>query len=106
MPEFPRDYPRRGEIYWARVEKVRPVLIVSAEAGNKFSNAVVVAVLTTTIPEKQYPMNVHLAAGDPLPDPGVILCRSLYTFLKEDLENYRADLRPEQMVEVDKALVA
>lgn len=106
MPAFPRDFPRRGEIYWAPLEKVRPVLIVSADTGNKFSNAVVVAALTSQVPEKRYPMNVHLAAGDPLPEAGVVLCRNLYTFLKEDLEGYRADLKPEQLAEVDLALVS
>jgi mRNA interferase MazF len=106
VPQFPRDFPRRGEIYWAQIEKVRPVLIVSADIGNKFSNAVVVAALSSQIPEKQYPMNVYLAEGDPLPDAGVVLCRSLYTFLKEDLKNHRADLRPEQLAEVDLALAA
>lgn len=106
MANFPREYPRRGEIYWAPLEKVRPVVIVSADTGNKFSNAVVVAALTTQTPKKRYPMNVHLPAGEPLEDASVILCRNLYTFLKEDLENYRADLRPEQLAEVDLALIA
>jgi mRNA-degrading endonuclease toxin of MazEF toxin-antitoxin module len=106
MSPFPREFPRRGEIYWAQIEKVRPVLIVSAEPGNKFSNAVVVAALTSQIPEKQYPMNVLLPAGAPLPDAGVVLCRNLYTFLKEDLQNYRADLSADQLGEVDQALIS
>lgn len=106
MPDFPREYPRRGEIYWAPLEKVRPVVIVSADTGNKFSNAVIVAALTTQTPKKKYPMNVHLPAGDPLEDASVVLCRSLYTFLKEDLEEYRADLNPGQLAAVDAALIS
>lgn len=106
MPDFPRDFPRRGEIYWAQLEKVRPVVVVSANPGNKFSNAVVVAAMTSQIPKKSYPMNVHLPAGDPLPDAGAILCRSLYAFLKEDLGTYRADLSPEQLKAVDQALIS
>lgn len=106
MPDFPREFPRRGEIYWAPLEKVRPVVIVSADTGNKFSNAVVVAALTTQPPKKRYPMNVQLPAGDPLEDASVILCRNLYTFLKDDLEEYRADLSQEQLEEVDQALIS
>jgi mRNA interferase MazF len=106
MAAFPREFPRRGEIYWAQLEKVRPVVVVSADIGNKFSNAVVVAALTSQIPEKEYPMNVHLPAGHPLEDAGVILCRNLYTFLKEDLGTYRADLSEEQLAAVDRALIS
>lgn len=51
-------------------------------------------------------MNVHLSAGDPLPEPGVVLCRSLYTLRKHDLGNYRAELTLDQMAEVDRALLA
>jgi mRNA interferase MazF len=104
VAEFPREFPRRGEIYWAPTDKRRPVVIVSADVGNKFSSAVVVAAITRTVPEKDYPMNVYLGANDPLPEPGVVMCRSLYTMRKEELDSYRADLRPEQLSEVDGAL--
>jgi mRNA-degrading endonuclease toxin of MazEF toxin-antitoxin module len=77
---------------------------VSAEQGNKFSDSVVVAALTSRIPEKAYPVNVALAGGDPLPDRGLVLCRSLFTLPKEKLESFRANLRPEQMAQVDRAL--
>ena len=107
MPEFPREYPRRGEIYWApSTAKVRPVVVVSNDTGNKFGSTVIVAPLTRTIPAKKYPVNVHLHAGDPLPAAGVITCGSLYTLEKDDLNEYRADLRPEQLAEVDAALKA
>ena len=101
---FPKNFPRRGEIYWAPIDKVRPVVIVSADIGNQFTNAVVVAAITRTIPDKAYPVNVHLDVNDPLPDAGVILCRNLYTLLKGDLANYRADLSAAQLAQVDRAL--
>ncbi len=104
MSSFPKSFPRRGEIYWAPLDKVRPVVVVSGDHGNQFSNAVVVAAITRTIPEKKFPMNVHLPANQPLPDAGVVLCRNLYTLPKDDLHNYRADLTVDQMGEVDAAL--
>lgn len=106
MPTFPNAFPRRGEIYWAPVDKLRPVVIVSADPGNQHSNAVVIAAITSKTPPKRYPMNVHLAAGDPLPQAGEILCRSLYTFKKDDLGEYRASLRPEQIALLDAALAS
>jgi mRNA-degrading endonuclease toxin of MazEF toxin-antitoxin module len=103
--DFPKGFPRRGEIYWApAATKVRPVVIVSADHGNQHSNAVVVAALTSQVPAKKFPVNVHLPAGQPLPDPGVILCRSLYTLPKDELRNYRADLSEAQVAELDVAL--
>lgn len=104
MVAFPNRFPRRGEIYWAPLDKVRPVVIVSADSGNQFTNAVVVAAITTTIPDKDFPVNVALAANDPLPKAGVILCRNLYALPKDALQNYRADLSAEQMERVSRAL--
>lgn len=104
MADFPKGFPRRGEIYWAPMDKVRPVLIVSADIRNQRSSTVVVVTLTSQVPERQYPVDVLLAAGDPLPEPGCVKCDSLYTLRKDDLDNYRDDLRPEQMVDVDAAL--
>jgi mRNA interferase MazF len=104
MPPFPREFPRRGELYWAPRDKVRPVLIVSNNTGNKHSANVVVAPLTRRNVDKKYPVDVPLAAGDPLPDAGLVLCGSLYTLEKADLRGYLGTLRPDQMAEVDQAL--
>jgi mRNA-degrading endonuclease toxin of MazEF toxin-antitoxin module len=100
----PRGFPRRGEIYWAPTDKTRPVLIVSADIRNQRSTSVVVVAITSQIPERQYPVDVLLPEGDPLPKAGCVKCDSLYTLLKADLGNYRDDLRTEQMDAVDAAL--
>ena len=79
-------------------------MVVSNDVNNKFAPVVVVAALTRTIPAKNYPQNVHLPAGSPLPDAGTILGNQLYTMDKGDLEQYRADLAPEQVDELNRAL--
>jgi mRNA-degrading endonuclease toxin of MazEF toxin-antitoxin module len=105
VPDFPnKKFPRRGEIYWAPLDKVRPVVVVSANSGNQFTEDVVVAALSTKIPGKQYPVNVHLPSGEPLPDAGVIKCRSLFALRKTDLKSFRACLSTAQMEQVDEAL--
>ena len=87
------------------MDKVRPVVVVSNNTGNQRASTVVVVPFTSQLGDKQYPVDVHLRAGDPLPEAGRIMCGTLYTLLKEDLKGYRADLRPEQLAEVDAALV-
>ena len=50
------NYPLRGEIYWidldptigSEIKKTRPALIISNDQGNKFSNLVIVAPITSS----------------------------------------------------------
>lgn len=106
MPTFPRTFPRRGEIYWAPAgTKVRPVVVVSAEHGNNHSDSIIAAATTTNITGRRFPVNVFLPENDPLPRPGLVLCRSLYVLPKADIGEYRCDLRPEQMEAVNRALL-
>jgi mRNA-degrading endonuclease toxin of MazEF toxin-antitoxin module len=103
---FPNKFPRRGEIYWApAATKIRPVLIVSGEHGNQYAGSVVVAVITTKVASKLFPVNVFLAANDPLPQAGEVRCRSLYELPKDELKDYRFTLSPAKMSEVDAALL-
>jgi mRNA-degrading endonuclease toxin of MazEF toxin-antitoxin module len=104
VPTFPRRFPRRGEIYWVPLDKKRPAVVVSADIGNQYTNAVVVAAMTTTIAAKRFPVNVLLPAGQPLEKEGEVLCRNLYAMPKDELGGYRADLTSEQMDKVDAAL--
>ena len=104
MPTFPRKFPRRGEIYWAPLNKVRPVVIVSNDHGNQWSDSVIVAPITTQPAAKVYPTDVPLPTGDPLPEAGRILCQSLYTLAKDDLKGYRDEITPDQQAALDKAL--
>jgi mRNA interferase MazF len=102
---FPNKFPRRGEIYWApAATKVRPVLVVSDEHGNQYSASVVVAVITSKVATKRFPVNVFLPANEPLPDEGEVRCRSLYELPKDELKGYRATLSNDKMGEVNKAL--
>lgn len=112
MAGFPKGFPRRGEIYWASLPSGsgsaqtghRPVLIVSNDTLNQHSPVVVVAALTRTVRAKRYPQNVHLPAGQPLPDEGTVLCNQLYTLDKADLGNHLAGLDRPQRIAVSRAL--
>ena len=106
------DVPRRGQIYRADFGAPkgseqggeRPCLVVSNDALNQRSGVVTVVTITRTIPSKNYPHIVHLAAGRPLQDAGTIQCNQLRTIAQERLLHHVADLSGEQMAEVDRAL--
>lgn len=86
------------------MDKRRPVLIISNDIGNKHSANVTVATITSQPAAKAYPTDVALAAGDPLPAAGRVLCASLNTIPKAGLQQFRATLRPEQIALVNRAL--
>ena len=53
---------RRGHLYWAQMEKRRPVLVVSIDARNERANDVIVIPCSTTL--REAPAHVRLARGE------------------------------------------
>jgi mRNA interferase MazF len=110
--KFPHGVPRRGEIYWIHFGKGRgseqaghrPAVIVSNNTINTTSPTVIVAALTRAKQKKNYPQNVRLPAGKPLPDEQTILCGQLLTLDKRRLQRHHATLDESQMPELDRAL--
>jgi mRNA-degrading endonuclease toxin of MazEF toxin-antitoxin module len=60
---MPPPPPRRGEVYLAKLDKLRPVIILSVDALNKFAFDVCVIPITTKEHAK-FDMRVPLKAGD------------------------------------------
>lgn len=56
-------YPKRGEVYWARTDKVRPVIVLSVDALNRRSLDVCIVPLTT-IHHREFSMRVPIPAGE------------------------------------------
>lgn len=108
------DFPRRGQIYWVDFNPVqgseqgghRPAVIVSNDVMNQHGSVVTVAPISSAPQKKKYPQNVPLPANDPLPKAGTVYCGQVRTISKKRLDNYRADLSPSQMREVERALAA
>lgn len=105
-------FPRRGQIYWVDFSPARgseqdgrrPAVVVSNNITNQHSTIVTVVPLTSREQKKNYPQNVSLPAGMPLPKAGTVLCAQVRTISQERLEEHRADLSDEQMQKVDRAL--
>lgn len=60
---MPPQTPRRGEVYLAQLDKLRPVIILSVDALNKFALDVCVVPITTKR-QAMFSMRILLAAGD------------------------------------------
>jgi mRNA interferase MazF len=111
MAAFPRSFPRRGEIYMVNFDPARgseqagtrPACVVSNDVANRNSPNVTVVAITSTVPERNYPFNVHLDGGV-LPREGTILCAQVMTISKGRLMRHRGEIDDQTMRNVDEAL--
>ncbi len=101
MPATPQR--KRGQVWWARVDKRRPVLLVSRNEAYEVRRRVVAAEVTTTI--RRNPATVELSRRDGMPEACVVNCDSLVTVNQDDLVEYLATLSPARMRLVDRSLL-
>ncbi|GAC1393755.1 MAG: type II toxin-antitoxin system PemK/MazF family toxin [Polyangiales bacterium] len=73
----------RGEIWWARVDKKRPVVLLSREEAYAVRAMVIVAPVTITV--RGYAVEVKVGRREGLPRDCVINCDWLVTLPKADL---------------------
>lgn len=107
------SYPRRGEVYWVRLDpvvgseiaKTRPAVIISNDIGNEFSARVIVAPLTTGGLERVYPFEVLIPAHEGgLPQASKVVLDQIRTLDKQRLGQRLGLLPPERMRAVDLAI--
>jgi mRNA-degrading endonuclease toxin of MazEF toxin-antitoxin module len=97
---------KRGHIYWAWLDKRRPVLVVSIDARNERASDVIVVPCSTTI--REAPTHIRLARGEGgLPRDSVLKCEQLNTIAKDDIERtpIGLPLRPARMADVERAVL-
>lgn len=107
------SYPKRGEIYWVRLDptigseiaKTRPAIIISNDVGNQYSERVVVAPITSKGVDKVYPFEVKI----PKEESGInkiskILLEQIRTVDKSRLSRKIGKLTLKKMEEVNKAI--
>jgi mRNA interferase MazF len=79
------DVQKRGHLYWAEMEKRRPVLVVSVDARNERANDVIVVPCSTTM--REAPTHVRLARGEGgLPRDSVLKCEQITTLKMHDVD--------------------
>ena len=97
---------RRGQIYWAWLDKRRPALVVSIDARNDRANDVLVVPCSTNLRES--PTHVRLLRGEGgLPRDSVLKCEQIGAAEKASLEPTPIGLpiRSGRMAEVERAIL-
>lgn len=93
---------RRGEVWWARLDKKRPVVLVSREEAYAVRALVIAAPVSTTI--RGVAVEVKVGLGEGLPRTGVINCDWLVTVPKADLLERAGKLSAAKVRQLDDAL--
>ncbi|HDK25946.1 MAG TPA: type II toxin-antitoxin system PemK/MazF family toxin [Candidatus Atribacteria bacterium] len=97
------SFPRRGEVFWGPgKKKIRLLLVVSNDQGNRYSNDVVVIPGTTKKTDSVYPIEVLVTKG--FSTPTKFQADSIFTIEKEELGEKITELSPDIMADVNTAL--
>lgn len=93
---------RRGEVWWARVDKRRPVVLVSRDEAYEVRALVIVAPVSTTV--RGFAVEVKVGKREGLSTEGVINCDWLVTVPKADLLERAGSLSALKLRRLDDAL--
>ena len=97
------NFPKRGEVYWGPgKKKIRPLLIVSNNLGNQYSNDVVVIPGTTQNTSTVYPIEVLVEKG--FSKPTKFQADSIFTIEKTELGERITSLSAERMEDINRSL--
>jgi len=105
--------PRRGDIYWVALDptvgteiaKTRPAAVISNDIGNRYSDRVIVAPITSQHTDRIYPFEVVVPSGEGgLQHTSKVLLDQLRSVDKLRLRSRLGTLPPERMLEVDQAI--
>lgn len=103
---------QRGDIVQARFDPtegseqsgVRPAIVLSPERYNRRSSLVVLAPLTTQNPDRIYPYEALIPAGDGMPRLSKALLAQLRGMSKSRILSFYGHVSDQTMSEVDEAL--
>ena len=93
---------KRGEVWWANIDKRRPVVLVSRDEAYEVRSLVIAAPATTTV--RGYAVEVKVGRREGLPRECVINCDWLVTIPKEDLVKRAGALAAPKLRQLDAAL--
>ena len=93
---------RRGEIWWARLDKKRPVVLVSRQEAYSVRSLIIVAPVSTTV--RGFAVEVRVGRSEGLPRSGVVNCDWLVTVPKADLVARAGSLSGSKLALLDDAL--
>ncbi len=93
---------KRGEVWWAHIDKRRPVVLVSRDEAYDVRALVIVAPVSTTI--RGFSVEVRVGKKEGLPRSAVVNCDWLVTLPKRDLRERAGALSASKLAQLDSAL--
>lgn len=98
--------PRRGEVWWVRVDKRRPAVVVQTDKVREPRvRSFLVIPLTSRLHLDGLPGNVRLSRADTrLPKPSVANVYDVQKVLRDDFAEYLGSLPPDRMAALDQGL--
>jgi mRNA interferase MazF len=93
---------RRGEVWWARLDKRRPVVLLSRAEAYEVRAMVIVAPATTN--SRGFALEVKLGRAEGLPRSCVVNGDWLVTIAKQDLVGRAGVLSSAKLSRLDEAL--
>ena len=102
----------RGAIYFADLKDfgnsvqhgLRPVVVVSNDAANRYSPVVNVVSMTTKMTKHNLPTHVHLSATESGMKDSICLCEQPLSISKNDLQQYVTTLSANVMEKISNGL--
>jgi len=97
---------RRGYVYLARLDKLRPVLIISPNVRNDLASDVIAIPCSTRL--STAPTHVRLRRGEGgVSEASVVKCEQIATLHKQDirLQPLGGALPPKRVLEVERAVM-
>jgi mRNA-degrading endonuclease toxin of MazEF toxin-antitoxin module len=97
---------RRGFLYFARLDKLRPVLVISLDVRNALASDVIVIPCTTTL--SIAPTHVRVRKGEGgLAAASVLKCEQITTLHRDDVRPtpLGAPLAPKRLLDVERCVL-
>lgn len=97
---------RRGYIYGARLDKPRPVLVISPNIRNELASDVIVVPCSTRLLDA--PTHVRLGRGEGgLPQASVLKCEQITTLHQDDVrrEPLGGPIAAKRLLQVERAIL-
>ena len=98
--------PRRGHVYLAHLDKLRPVLVISPNVRNELASDVIVVPCSTRL--SVAPTHVRLRRGEGgVGVASVLKCEQITTLHKDDVRSQPLGgaLAPGRLLEVERAVL-
>jgi mRNA interferase MazF len=97
---------RRGYVYLARLDKLRPVLVISPDVRNELASDVIVIPCSTRLSDA--PTHVRLRRGEGgVSEASVLKCEQITTLRKDDVRRQPlgGPVPPKRVLEVERAVL-